>query len=850
MAEERANQRSTIDVFIRSRPLRTTSSSIEDKNEGVIHRRFLSHAVKKDFEVRKFKFSHVFKDHDCQDTVFERTAVPIVESVMSGYNGCIMAYGQTGTGKTHTILGKRDGLLPQSLNYIFQKSSESSDNFVIDISCLQIYMENLTDLFDYQKKAIQIREKNGTFFVTNAVWVRLNNYDEALQVLEETEMRRKSCSTNMNQFSSRSHAIFIIKVTNIRNMTSSNLYLVDLAGSERIKKSYAQGDRLEEAISINTSLMALSKCIYGISENKWNHIPYRESKLTKILQDTLAGNGRSVIIITISPDSCDVDETISSLKFGQRASKIYCSPKLCKIDDDELGNNVYALDGHKKLLEEENFALREQCKQLLKIVETTTSKKQNLAEGEDAEDDDEVENHLEVRPSRYTTPIKSLLEDMGSGPFPEDYQRLREENAQLKQRIDKAELDAFDNMRIAYEEIEEKLYSEISDLKALSKKQKKTMVSQNRSIADLMTQLEAAKEEISILKGNNRVCQNSNLKLKENITAQKENYYIQHGSNSKGTPNNKTLIDQITSIFKQNTITDPSSSDQLKNQVIYLIENNTNFELLCSQADKENRLVRSGIKESCSKNQTPSKRPAQREFGVDFDLKQTTSHFLNTISPCKHIEQSTDKVDAENQYRSASVEDKNTAQSMILKALESLVNEVETKCCTAAANSMNEEEALNQVSQRMGKLISGFASSATFTKLLDDFSANRFSIMKLAIGTIVDSLVKKLVVLGFAFKQKDLLNKQNTFLKSIVFDEKVNEQCINVIRTRNMSRRAAVVIQRAFKRYRWRKSYLKQQASVDAFDMGRMKAAMGKENLQILLTEIENTMASIHKALC
>ena len=187
---------------------------------------------------------------------------------------------------------------------------------------------------------------------------------------------------------------------------------------------------------------------------------------------------------------------------------------------------------------------------------------------------------------------------------------------------------------------------------------------------------------------------------------------------------------------------------------------------------------------------------------------------------------------------------------MILKALESLVNEVETKCCTAAANSMNEEEALNQVSQRMGKLISGFASSATFTKLLDDFSANRFSIMKLAIGTIVDSLVKKLVVLGFAFKQKDLLNKQNTFLKSIVFDEKVNEQCINVIRTRNMSRRAAVVIQRAFKRYRWRKSYLKQQASVDAFDMGRMKAAMGKENLQILLTEIENTMASIHKALC
>ena len=122
--------------------------------------------------------------------------------------------------------------------------------------------------------------------------------------------------------------------------------------------------------------------------------------------------------------------------------------------------------------------------------------------------------------------------------------------------------------------------------------------------------------------------------------------------------------------------------------------------------------------------------------------------------------------------------------------------------------------------------------------------------MKLSLGLIVESLVKKLVLLRFSFKQRDLLSKQNSFLKGIVFDEKVNEQCINVIRNRNLSRRAAMTIQRAYKRYRWRKSYFKKQGSADVFDMGRMKAAMGKENLQILLTEIETAMASLHKALC
>lgn len=227
--------------------------------------------------------------------------------------------------------------------------------------------------------------------MTNSLWVRLRNFEDALKVIDKAESRRSFCSTNMNPYSSRSHAIFIIKVTNIRTLTSSNLFLVDLAGSERIKKSHASGDRLEEAISINSSLMALSKCIYGISENKGAHIPFRDSKLTKLLQETLGGNSKAAVIITVSPDFSDVEETMSSLKFGQRAGKVYCAPKICKIQEEFLNENAYLLDDQKKILEEENIQLRAKCKELIEIMET--NKKSRFEEVRDTLG--EISSHLE-----------------------------------------------------------------------------------------------------------------------------------------------------------------------------------------------------------------------------------------------------------------------------------------------------------------------------------------------------------------------------------------------------------------------------------------------------------------------
>jgi hypothetical protein len=757
-----------------------------------------------------------------------------------------MAYGQTGTGKTHTILGKRDGLLPKSLDYIFERNKPEEENFIVDISCLQIYMENLTDLFDYKKKAIQIREKNGTFFVTNSVWVRINNYEEALQVLDEAENRRKSCSTNMNQFSSRSHAIFIIKVTNIKNMTSSNLYLVDLAGSERIKKSFAQGDRLEEAISINTSLMALSKCIYGISENKWSHIPYRESKLTKLLQETLSGNGRSVIIITISPDSCDVEETVSSLKFGQRASKIYCSPKLCKIDNDELGQNVLAMDDQKRFLEEENLALREQCKQLMKIVEDTASKQKRKGNSDDLLDDDEQENYLSKSPVKYESPQKQYWAS-GSLELTEDnFKAIMEENQKLKSQIEKAELDAFDNMRLAYEEIEEKLYGEISDLKATQKKQKKQLLAQTKTIEDLTRQLEDARQRPDSQKTN---------------TIQADVEYLSF--NDKPRPSgsdldwmkslpreHQALLERIQQVFALQDMTNPLSIDVLVNQISKCSKISADSQAYQSNRDKENRPENSATKVSPSKYASGRQVLGERSPNKGF-LELRSNSDITKTAPSLTVNQFlvSPESSEEANYRSASPSDKELAKQKIVKALEQLVVDVEGKCSSIVVSCSSESEALAKATLKMESTIGGFTSCPTFLTLLEEFADNKVSIMKLALRIIVEGLVKHLVMQMFSDRQTKHLDKLNASLKAIIFDDDTKEQCLEVIRHRFVTRKAVVCIQRAYKKYRWRKHCFQKESAPGRFDMGRMKAAMGKENLQLLLTDIEASMSALFKAL-
>ena len=284
---------------------------------------------------------------------------------MKGYNGTIFAYGQTGTGKTYTMVGDYDkknnkGIIPRAFNYIFneinkikeeEKSDENRNKYNIYLSFIQIYLETIQDLLDPRSKDVRIREDpDKGVYLENVQWIRVTSPEECADIFHMGERNRVTESTKMNAHSSRSHAILIIrieksikvsetnKITNIsknveRIITKSHLYLVDLAGSERVKKTNAREMRLEEAKKINYSLLVLGNCISALIDPKKSHISYRDSKLTRLLQESLGGNAKTSLIVTVSPSSYNTEETVSSLNFAMRAMKVQNKPIINKSID-------------------------------------------------------------------------------------------------------------------------------------------------------------------------------------------------------------------------------------------------------------------------------------------------------------------------------------------------------------------------------------------------------------------------------------------------------------------------------------------------------------------------------------
>lgn len=271
-----------------------------------------------------------------------------------------MAYGQTGTGKTYTIV---KDILPQTTNFLTKYIEKTNSHLFF--SAVQIYNEKLTDLIDVSRK-LKLREKNNSFYIENMFDKRVQNLKELSHLIDITERNRKKGVTSLNDNSSRSHAVYIFRLVQKEKHLVSLLNLVDLAGSERIDKSKIKVDKYNESISINTSLTALSKCIVHMSGKKNTHIPFRESKLTKILMNSLSGNSKTCLIVTLSASKSDIDETIASLSFGQRACKVKVKPvinsKAEKVDKkfiDELNKELKEKDKLIDDLKEENGELSE-----------------------------------------------------------------------------------------------------------------------------------------------------------------------------------------------------------------------------------------------------------------------------------------------------------------------------------------------------------------------------------------------------------------------------------------------------------------------------------------------------------
>ncbi|XP_038555803.1 kinesin-like protein KIF3A isoform X4 [Micropterus salmoides] len=301
---------------------------------------------------KTFTFDTVFGQDSKQLDVYNLTARPIIDSVLEGYNGTIFAYGQTGTGKTFTMEGVRAvpelrGIIPNSFAHIFGHiaKAEGDTRFLVRVSYLEIYNEEVRDLLgkdQLQRLEVKERPDVGVYIKDLSGYV-VNNADDMDRIMTLGHKNRSVGATNMNEHSSRSHAIFTITiecsekgVDGNQHVRMGKLHLVDLAGSERQGKTGATGQRLKEATKINLSLSTLGNVISALVDGKSTHVPYRNSKLTRLLQDSLGGNSKTMMCANIGPADYNYDETISTLRYANRAKNIKNKARINEDPKDAL----------------------------------------------------------------------------------------------------------------------------------------------------------------------------------------------------------------------------------------------------------------------------------------------------------------------------------------------------------------------------------------------------------------------------------------------------------------------------------------------------------------------------------
>uniref|UniRef100_A0A3Q1I3K8 Kinesin motor domain-containing protein n=1 Tax=Anabas testudineus TaxID=64144 RepID=A0A3Q1I3K8_ANATE len=335
---------------------------------------------------KAFTYDYVFDMDTQQDSIYTHCTEQLIDGCFEGYNATIFAYGQTGSGKTYTMgtgfdvnIGEEElGIIPRAVNHLFKGIEERRQaateqgrpvpEFKINAQFLELYNEEVLDLFDTardfearkQKSNIKIHEDaNGGIYTVGVTTRTVTSAAEMMQCLKLGALSRTTASTQMNVQSSRSHAIFTIHLCQVRdNVTDNRLvndseinefetltakfHFVDLAGSERLKRTGATGDRAKEGISINCGLLALGNVISALGDRskRSTHVPYRDSKLTRLLQDSLGGNSQTVMIACISPSDRDFMETLNTLKYANRARNI---KNKVMVNQDRASQQISAL---------------------------------------------------------------------------------------------------------------------------------------------------------------------------------------------------------------------------------------------------------------------------------------------------------------------------------------------------------------------------------------------------------------------------------------------------------------------------------------------------------------------------
>lgn len=446
---------------------------------------------------KTFTFDAVYDGNSKQVELYDETFRPLVDSVLLGFNGTIFAYGQTGTGKTYTMEGlkgdiEKRGVIPNSFDHVFTHISRSQNQqYLVRASYLEIYQEEIRDLLSKdQAKRLELKERPDTgVYVKDLSSFVTKSVKEIEHVMNVGNQNRSVGATNMNEHSSRSHAIFMITVEcselgldGENHIRVGKLNLVDLAGSERQTKTGAQGERLKEATKINLSLSALGNVISALVDGKSTHIPYRDSKLTRLLQDSLGGNAKTVMVANIGPASYNVEETLTTLRYSNRAKNIKNKPRVNEDPKDALLREF----------QEEIARLKAQLEKRVVGKKHRKGKRRPGVDGagEDDEDGDSCEGEDEVENKEdYWREQQEKLE-VEKKAIIEDHSLVAEEKLKLLQEKEKKmddlrrERDAMDMLTAKVKAMESKLLVGGKNIVDHTNEQQKILEQKRHEIAE------------------------------------------------------------------------------------------------------------------------------------------------------------------------------------------------------------------------------------------------------------------------------------------------------------------------------------------------------------------------------
>ncbi|KAG5508213.1 hypothetical protein JKF63_05469 [Porcisia hertigi] len=549
-----------IKVLVRCRPLSEKEKSVGHKTCVDLDMVQNSVTVKSIIgEPDRWTFDAVINNSFSQEDIFTQFIMPLTESVLGGFNATVFAYGQSGSGKTHTMTGvmgdnKLEGVIPRCVKHIFSsvkkmKEEAPSNTISMYVSFMELYNGKVRDLLAKQQVSLDIREsKDHTFFVQGAVVAQVKFPEDVIRHLEDGTDRRRVASTELNSDSSRSHSVFslILECTETledgsTRAVSSKLNLVDLAGSERQGKTGASGDTLKEGCNINLSLSALGTVIDTIVKGG-AHVPFRSSPLTMLLKDSLGGNSKTVMFANINPSERNLSETVSTLRFADRAKQIKNKPvvnmdskdqKIAELTDivKELREKLakYEKEGTAGL-EEEVTQLTEKVGQLnVQLDSVTKSREADLVDYEmtkatltaerqafntrlvSMEDEiSQLQNQLQISESNGAA-MQSQLNDIWTQCYnyfltPAEKAALTLEQLQATKSLEEVLRDVKKKVQEGGEAaLLEKIQSLTDDLNASHAEHKATKKELKSSKAQLEKHLAELKEELAQWKGSSIV---------------------------------------------------------------------------------------------------------------------------------------------------------------------------------------------------------------------------------------------------------------------------------------------------------------------------------------------------------